>query len=605
VEHDAVAVVQASTLDQLPRKASSATAGTLSMSPEELRVSIEPGARAKPSVADGTPPDAQQAATGREAAGTEPDLAAPAADPAEAALDEAAAYVRGAAAAGASLDASGGSHAGSAEASCASSAAEPSSGEPFFSGPTSLPAKAEWPGPPGASAAGPPAAPAQPGGNAPAAAELRPELAQATVWRASAAPGAGSHGASSPRSARAGVMADAESGCELGRASSGSQAASPSGPSSPRAGPSGRAAGASAATEPAPPAPGQPDGLGSAAGSPAACSPKSGATGARTLDSPGSVAWQHSPGGRSGDAGPRCAGARELGESCGAGAGGEDGWDWGAEGQGSSQGESAWPEARDAARSSFAASAGRAAAGPASSPDPDGGLSATESRRAGAGAGAADGRADSAAGNGHGPLPAAPLPPHGKADRGAGPAAGSAWLTGTPEQPQRGGPEPGGTARGLDALRSGPGSAAGDARPLTLPPLSSSSELVPLPELRARAERPAAEAGGGSGSGSGGSSGSGSGSLHGGLYGDSWEADGAEVPANGYGTPGARRPALRPGACENARAWVLVRSRGGVRAARAVAVPACGFYFEVAGCLASYEPHLQRCHPGRVQPARS
>ena len=606
-----MAVVQASVLDQLPRKGPSATAGTLSMLLEESRVSTEPGAHAKPSVADGHPPDAQPAATEREAAGTEPDLAAPAADPAEAAPDEAAAYARGAAAAGARPDAMGGSPAGSAAASCASGAAEPSSAEPFFGGPTPLPASAERPGPPGDSAAGPPAAPAQPGGCAPAAAGLRPEsIAQGADWRASVAPSAGAHGGASPRSARAGVLADAESGCELGRASSGSEAASPPARGSLRAGPSARAAGASAAgdsaaTDATPPAPAQPGGPGSAAGSPAACSPKSGATGARTLDSPGSVAWQHSPGGRSGDAGPRCAGARELGESCGAGAGGEDGWDWGAEGQGSSQGESAWPEARDAARSSFAASAGRAAAGPASSPDPDGGLSATESRRAGAGAGAADGRADSAAGNGHGPLPAAPLPPHGKADRGAGPAAGSAWLTGTPEQPQRGGPEPGGTARGLDALRSGPGSAAGDARPLTLPPLSSSSELVPLPELRARAERPAAEAGGGSGSGSGGSSGSGSGSLHGGLYGDSWEADGAEVPANGYGTPGARRPALRPGACENARAWVLVRSRGGVRAARAVAVPACGFYFEVAGCLASYEPHLQRCHPGRVQPARS
>jgi len=63
---------------------------------------------------------------------------------------------------------------------------------------------------------------------------------------------------------------------------------------------------------------------------------------------------------------------------------------------------------------------------------------------------------------------------------------------------------------------------------------------VPLPELRARVERPAAEAGSGSGGGSDGSSGS----LHGGLRGDGWDAAGAELPANGCGTPGARRPAL-------------------------------------------------------------
>jgi len=609
-----VAVVQASVLDQLPRKGPSATAGTLSMLLEESRVSTEPGAHAKPSVADGHPPDAQPAATEREAAGTEPDLAAPAADPAEAAPDEAAAYARGAAAAGARPDAMGGSPAGSAAASCASGAAEPSSAEPFFGGPTPLPASAERPGPPGDSAAGPPAAPAQPGGCAPAAAGLRPEsIAQGADWRASVAPSAGAHGGASPRSARAGVLADAESGCELGRASSGSEAASPPARGSLRAGPSARAAGASAAgdsaaTDATPPAPAQPGGPGSAAGSPAARHMPSGANGARAPDSPGSVAWQHSPGGRSGDAGPRCAGgaaqAAATPKRDGAGADGEDSWDWGAERQGSSQGESAWPEACDAARSSSAASAGQAAAGPTSSlPDQDSGsLSATESPRAGAGDGAADGRADSSAGNGHGLLPAAPLPTLELADCGTGPAAGSAAVAGAPARPQRGGSEPGGDARGLDAACSGAGSAAGDARILTLNPLSSSSELVPLPELRARAERPAAEAG--SGSGSGGGSGGSSGSLHGGLRGDGWEAAGAELPANGYGTPGARRPALRPGACKRMRA---LGCRSGaevwVRAARACAVPACGS--EVAGCVSSSEPYLQRCHLARVQPARA
>jgi len=473
-----VAVVQASVLHQLPRKGSSATAGTLNMSLEEPRVSTEPGALAKPSVADGQPPDAQPAATGREAAGTEPDLAAPAADPAEAAPDEAAAYARGAAAAGASPGAMGSSPAGSAAASCASAAGEPSSAKPFFGGPTPLPASAEQPGPPCVSAADLPAAPAQPGGYAPAAAGLRPEsIAQAADWRAS--PSAGAHGGASPRSARAGVLADAESGCELGCASSASEAASPPARGSLRAGPSARAAGASAAGDSAatvatPLAPRPPGGPESAAESPAACYLPSGANGARAPDSPGSVAWQHSTGGRSGDAGPRCAGGAAQGAATpkrdGAGADGEDSWDWGAERQGSSQGESAWPEACDAARSSSAASAGQAAAGPTSSlPDPDSGsLSATESPRPGAGAGAADGHADSSAGNGHGLLPAAPLLTLEMADCGTGPAAGSAAVAGAPARPQRGGSKPGGDACGLDAACSGAGSAAGDARNQTL-----------------------------------------------------------------------------------------------------------------------------------------